>query len=208
MKHKLNFVITQVIRAVLILFVPYLIYIKDYLFAFGAFLAVLLSLAPAIIKRNYRIIMPWPLEFLIVLALCLHIVGVNFKLFDIPFWSNFMHFSGSAVIALLAFIGVYTLNFTKRIKLNLFMIGFFTLVFAIAIGALWEIGEFFCDAYLGTITQRGGLADTIWDLIFDVIAGAVVAIAGILYVKYAPKRANGIVEDMLKERNRKTKKEV
>ncbi len=47
-----------------------------------------------------------------------------------------MHFFGSAIVAVLAFITVYTLNF---------MIGFFTFVFAIAIGALWEIGEFFCD---------------------------------------------------------------
>lgn len=56
-----------------------------------------------------------------------------------------MHFFGSAIVAVLAFITVYTLNFIKKIKLNFFMIGFFTFVFAIAIGALWEIGEFFCD---------------------------------------------------------------
>lgn len=204
MRYKLNFRITQIIRAILILVVPYFIFRKNYLFALTAFIAALLSVIPAIIKRNYRLAIPWPLESLIAILLFSHILGVNFGLFDIPSWSKFMHFFGSTIVAVLAFITVYTLNFIKKIKLNLFMIGFFTFVFAIAIGALWEIAEFFCDVYLGTAFQKG-LNDTMWDLVFDSLAGIVAAIAAVLYVRYAPKRASGIVEDILKERKKRKK---
>jgi DNA polymerase len=66
------------------------------------------------------------------------------------------------------------------------MIGLFTLVFALAIGTLWEIGEFASDKFLGTTAQGDGkdpLVDTMLDLISDGITGLLVALIGASLVK-------------------------
>ena len=93
-----------------------------------------------------------------------------------------MHFLGTAVIALIALIIVYALNMTKQVKLSGFMIGFFTVIFALAIGSVWEISEFLIDGILGTDLQRDYISDpiidTMNDLIWDGIAGLFVAIVG------------------------------
>jgi len=171
------------IRAILIILTLILIFQRDFLFAFSALIATLISFAPVFVERNYNIDFPWIIEFLIAFTLLLHILGEFFKLYTlIIFFSPLMHFFGTATIALLAFIIVYTLNLTKHVKLSPFMIGLFTLIFALAIGTLWEIGEFASDRFFGTHNQGDGrnpLVDTMLDLISDGITGLVVALLGI-----------------------------
>ena len=79
------------------------------------------------------------------------------------------------------------------IKTSPKMIAMFSFAFALAIGALWEIGEFTMDSFLGPISNNAltqtvvngcGLVDTMKDLIGDSIGALFTAIMGYLYLKW------------------------
>lgn len=171
------------LRILLVLVTVYLIYKQDFLFAFASLIALIIAFTPALIEKNYKVSLPWLVEFLILLTLVLHIIGSLLDWFSsIGFFSSLMHFLGTTTVALLAFIIVYTLNLTKKVRLSPLFIGIFTVVFALAVGAVWEIGEFACDQTLGTNFQRDygldPIVDTMYDLIWDFIAALFVAILG------------------------------
>jgi hypothetical protein len=174
-------------RALLIAISLYLIYQHDFVFASAAIIATAVSFLPVLIEKNYKLTLPWIIQFLIVLALLLHIFGTILNWYSsFFFFSPLMHFIGTAVIALLAFIIIYSLNLTKYVKLSSFMIGFFTFMFAMGIGAMWEIGEFSLDKTIGTHNQGDGinpLDDTMYDLMWDGVAGLIIALFGSALVK-------------------------
>jgi len=200
---KITHILNQTMRLFLILIAIYLIVKKDYLFAIAAVIASLLSFLPAIVKKNYKISLPFIINFMITSVLFLHILSVFFGWFDsIPNWSYGMHFLGTATIAILAFMTIYTLDYTKKIKLNIGMMVFFTIIFSIAIGATWEVGEFFTDKLLGTNSQGDTaptpLDDTMWDLVWDFVAGVIVGISGGYFTKRFPKDLEGVARSIIK----------
>ena len=91
------------------------------------------------------------------------------------------HFVGTATIAMIAFMVVYTLHFVGKIKMTIPMIGLFTFTTSLAIGALWELTEFSVDQLFGT-KSLGDINDTIEDLFLDSVAGILIAFLGMLYV--------------------------
>ncbi|MBI5810298.1 MAG: hypothetical protein HZB21_03805 [Deltaproteobacteria bacterium] len=165
---------------------PYEIYRGEYLFAFAVFLAAGISLIPSVVERNYRITLPFELDLLITLSLFLHtFMGEGLSLYKrLWLFDKMLHLYGSAVIALLAFLFVYTLHYTKKVRLTVPLIGFFTVIFALAAGGLWEMGEFGVDNIFGKQTQDG-LDDTMYDMINDFIGGVIVAMLGMAYVRYS-----------------------
>ncbi|MFQ5328409.1 MAG: hypothetical protein ACE5D4_00275 [Thermodesulfobacteriota bacterium] len=179
-------VLSWFMKLILIGSLPYSLYDGDYLYAIAATVAIALSLTPSIIQRNYRVTLPFELDFLITLSIFAHIVfGEQMHFYErFWLWDKILHVYGSAVISLLAFIIVYTFHSTGKLKLTLPFIGLFTVVFTLAVGGLWEIGEFTVDKLLDLNTQRG-LDNTMWDIINDLIGGSLAALLGMLYVRYS-----------------------
>lgn len=165
---------------------PYLVYTGNYLFTIVTLLAVALSLTPSIIERNYRIQLPFELDLLITLSIFLHTFLGEWLMFyeRVWMWDKFLHFFNSAVVAILAFVAVYSLHYTKKLRLTVPFVGFFTLIFSGAMGAVWEIIEFWVDIFFSQ-TMQGGLNDTMWDLMYDLIGGGIIAVLGMIYVKYS-----------------------
>ncbi|MEO8057246.1 MAG: hypothetical protein ABI671_02895 [Burkholderiales bacterium] len=62
-------------------------------------------------------------------------------------------------------------------------------VFAIAVGALWEIFEFAADQWFGMQMQKpmfgdpSGLTDTMWDLIVDTLGAGAISVFGWWHMK-------------------------
>jgi uncharacterized membrane protein YjdF len=121
-------------------------------------------------------------------------------------WDVLIHISSGAAFAIIGFIILYILYKTDKIKTSPKIIAIFSFVFALSIGALWEIIEFTIDSAFGTHMQSGsfywikmqscGLADTMKDLIDDSIGALFSAIMGYLYIR----RESGIVvKPMVKE---------
>lgn len=165
---------------------PYEVYNGQYLFAVAVAVAALLSLIPSIVQRNYRVTLPFELDLLITLSLFLHtFMGEWLNLYHrVWLYDKVLHVYGTAVIAMLAFLITYTLHYSRKVRLSIPLIGFFTVIFAMAVGGLWEIGEFTVDSLFNTHAQDG-LADTMWDMINDLAGGFVIAVLGMLYVRYS-----------------------
>lgn len=172
-------------RALLALLLPYEIYRGDYLFAAATAIAIAISLVPAVVERNHRMHLPFEFDFLITLALFLHtFLGEGFMFYEKVYaWDKALHLYGTAVISLLAFMIVYSLHYTRKLRLTIPLIGFFTVTFALAVGAMWELCEFAVDLLFDKNTQKG-LDDTMWDIFYDLVGGTVVAAFGMVYVRY------------------------
>lgn len=165
---------------------PYAVYKGRYLFAAATGIAILLSLLPSIVEKSYRVTLPFELDLLITMMIFLHtFFGEWLKFYDrIWLWDKILHIYGTGVIAILAFMIVYTLHYIKKIRLTLPLVGLFTIIFAMAVGGFWEIGEFAFDNIFNKDTQNG-LDNTMWDLVNDLIGGTFIAAMGIVYIKYS-----------------------
>src|SRR3972149_563683 len=173
-------------KLLMVLLLPVELYKGDYLFSILLVFSVILSLIPSLVERSYRVTLPFELDLLITLSIFLNTFmgeGMNFYQ-RVRLYDKVLHIYGSAVVGLLAFVVVYTLNYTRKVRLSLPFIGFFTFTFAMAMGGIWEIMEFAVDSLFGKTTQNG-LADTMWDLINDFVGGVITAAIGMLYVKYS-----------------------
>lgn len=196
-------VITWLLHGVLITLLATAVWERQYLHSIVAVIAIVLALLPAIAKRNWRITVPWGFEVLLILALSLHISGIVFRWYDVfSWWDTMTHLIGSATVAILAFMGVYSLYVAGKIHVSVRMIGLFTFFTAMAVGALWELVEFGLDKTLGTHSQLNN-DDTNTDLINDGIAGLLVAIVGMEYLKRDPearleKRAKRLIQQLKK----------
>lgn len=177
--------LSWLMKLLMIGLIPYEIYNGEYLFAIGTITAVIISLIPSIVERNYRVTLPFELDLLITLSLFLHtFLGEGLDFYQrFAQWDKLLHVYGGLVVAVFGFVIVYTLHYTRKVRLSIPLIGLFTVIFALAVGALWEIGEFTIDNAFARHTQDD-LPDTMWDLIDDLIGGTLAAILGMLYVRY------------------------
>ena len=219
-KLSLSAGLSWLMKLLMLGMIPYEIYRGGYLFTVLILLAVVISLVPSIVQRNYNIVLPFELDLLITLSIFLHtFMGEGLDFYSKYWlWDKFLHIYGSAVTAVLAFITVYSLHYSRKLRLTLPLIGLFTFTFSMAMGAVWEIGEFAVDALFGTQAQKG-LMDTMIDLINNLIGGLVVAGLAVIYVRYAKSETRmrlakplgevfGMAErvDRMKERIKEMKK--
>ena len=74
-------------------------------------------------------------------------------------------------------------------------IAFFAFMFALGMGALWEIFEFSMDKIFGMNMQKpmfgdySGLTDTMYDLIVDAIGALFISVLGYGYLKKAKAKS-------------------
>jgi len=162
-------------------------YEGQWLNAFLAIIAFVLSFVPSIIERNLQIGLPVEIEFTFVLFLfvTLYLGEINAYYTYFWWWDIFLHTFSGVLLGLVGFILVFIFNSEERIRLHLspFFVGMFTFVFAVSIGVFWEIFEFALDKVFGFDTQHGSLDDTMTDLIVDTIGAFVIGIIGYFYVK-------------------------
>ena len=181
--------VTNGMRILLLFLLFFEIYNQNVLLSISALSALLLSVFPSYAFKNYYITLPRVVEMLVAAVLLLHIVGLSFDLYhNVTYWwwDNMTHFFGTAVIALLAFEFIFTLNYLGRIKMTERMLMLFTFSTAMAMGALWEISEFNFDQIFKT-QSLGDVYDTIEDLQFDVVGAALVSIFGYRYKQHLMK---------------------
>lgn len=173
-------------KLLMVILLPVELYKGDYLFSVLLVLSVVLSLIPSLVEKSYKVTLPFELDFLITFSIFLNtFMGEGLDFYQrVWLYDKALHIYGSAVFGLLAFVAVYTLKYTRRIRLSLPFVGFFTIIFTMALGGVWEIMEFTVDNLFDKTTQDS-LDDTMWDLINDLIGGLVTAAIGMLYVRYS-----------------------
>lgn len=117
-------------------------------------------------------------------------------------WDIALHTTSGGLLGILGVLLIYVLNEDPRVDVHLRpgFVAFFAFCFAMAVGALWEIFEFFMDQVFGMNMQKpmfgdeSGLTDTMWDLIVDGVGAAVMSISAYVYMK---RRKTSVVEEWI-----------
>ena len=177
-------IVSWVMKVLMIAMGIYSMYKNDYLWTFASFVCFFVALIPVIIKRDLKVVVPWPLDFLITLSLFLHVAGGVINIYHIiPFYDKILHFFSTMVVATVSFIIVYLIDkYWSGFHMDLPAMAFLIVILSIAGGVFWEFGEFASDKIFGTRAQLG-LDDTMWDLIYDTIGGVVAAVLGSIAIK-------------------------
>ena len=213
-QHKSSFAVYIVLRALVILVMIRQIMNQNYENVFLCILTLLLLFIPSFIQVNFKIELPTTLEIIVLLFIfSAEILGEisEFYIF-IPFWDTILHTCNGAMLGALGFSMINFLNKTDRVPMNLSpaFVAFFTLCFAVFLGAVWEIYEFTADSILHTNMQkfaledgtalvgRDALWDTMKDIIVDTVGALVMSVIGYISLKYK----KGWVEKLLLHRRK------
>ncbi len=157
---------------------------NDFFRARWGFVAVALALMPAVCERLTGIRFPWPVKFLLTLALVMHMAGGIFRFYFslYPLYDKFSHLVAAMGIALLIFIGILVLggltgnNFKRRLVVP-------TVFSAVMIlGLIWEFAELRLDITSGS-TYFVNPYDSVFDMIFNIIATLYVSVNISEYMK-------------------------
>jgi len=183
---RIGLAISHILKAFIFLMGIWSAYKQDWQWAFGCFFAFLLAMSPLFIERSYHISLPWIMELLIVVAFSFHVWGGVLHMYSVAYYDKIAHFSVSAIVAFFALVMVYLLDvYWKELHMDIFMVGFFISIFTIAMGTIWEMGEFASDQIFshGIPIAQISLYDTMTDLIADAMAGIIVGIAGAITIR-------------------------
>lgn len=157
----------------------------NYTWVPAAVVSLFVTFIPALVRRDYGIMLPIELNFLIVLALFLHVVG-GFSGFynNVPGWDHITHMMSASLVAMLGFSAVVTIDmYVESLFLPRPFLAFFIVMFTMAFGVLWELMEFANDQLAGTMLQYS-LDDTMVDMIFDGFGGFLIASLGSFYLTH------------------------
>ncbi|MBN2702204.1 MAG: hypothetical protein JXR29_12230 [Methylothermaceae bacterium] len=160
---------------------------------------ILVTLVPLLLGKRFRVFIPPEFELLATLFVFASLFLGEVRGYYVRFWwwDIVLHTASGFLFGIIGFLLVYVLNEKKEIELHMNpgFVALFAFMFALGIGALWEIFEFGMDRIFGMNMQKAmlgdslGLTDTMWDLIVDAVGAAVIAIMGYGYLKTAGTRS-------------------
>ena len=175
-------------QALIALNAVYAFLLGEFQAMFTAVLMFVLTLVPYVISERMNIKLPWFVFLLIALALWIHTAGYiqGYYVIFYPYYDKVAHLVSGTTVALLGFLGVIFLDkYWKMTLTTPFIIGF-TIIFSVALGAFWEMYEFFIDNVFGGSLagpMQNSLNDTMLDMIFVLGGSIIVAILGNFYFK-------------------------
>jgi len=150
------------------------------------------TLLPYVLGRRFRVPLPPQMEMLAVVfvyaSLGLGEVHGYYERFR--WWDALLHTGSGVLLGIFGFLLVHVMNEHERVALHLrpAFVALFAFMFAVGLGALWEIFEFAMDSAFGTNMQKSGLVDTMWDLIVDTLGAFVVSFLGWLDLRRGEER--------------------
>ncbi len=197
---KIQLIISYLIRLALVVAIGEAIFVQEWVTVFVSFLILLLTFIPAFMYRNFKIHLPIELELTTVVFVyaAIFLGMVRDYYVQVWWWDILAHAMLGIVMGFAGFLILFMLYHRNKVKASPFMIAIFSFCFAVAIGALWEIVEFFMDEAFGLNMQKSGLVDTMWDIIVDVGGALLASVIGYFYIKGgSPRLVNRIVQKFL-----------
>lgn len=157
-----------------------------YLFMF------ILSLLFVILGQLYNAKFHWLAHLLWAFMMAMHMFGFLGAYLWLPFYDDIAHVLGSSMLAFIGFAMIYSMNYARKIRISLPMMGVFTFLWTMAIGAVWEILEFIWDNIVILSYEYGfaqnSLFDTMSDLSLDATAGICIALICVFVIKHIEKK--------------------
>lgn len=156
---------------------------------------MLITLAPLIMKKRFRVFIPPEFELLAITFVFASLFLGEVRAYYVRFWwwDIALHTFSGFLLGILGFLLVHLLNEKEEIEVHMkpAFVALFAFFFSLAVGALWEVFEFSMDQFFGLDMQKAmladpsGLTDTMWDLIVDAVGAGVIAVLGYGYLKTA-----------------------
>lgn len=97
-------------------------------------------------------------------------------------WDLALHFGSAMGFGILGFLLVFMLFEGDRYAAPPWAIGALSFCLAITVGTLWELFEYAMDSLFGFNMMKSGLADTMGDIIVNMLGAALAAVAGVIYL--------------------------
>lgn len=188
--HRVVLIVLQIIMTIELMLV---LQEKQWINAFLVMAIMAVTLSPAVLGRRFGVHIPPEFQLLAVLFVFAALFLGEFRSYyaRIWWWDIALHTSSGLLMGILGFLLVYVLNENERIDLHMRprFVAFFAFLFAVAVGALWEIFEFSMDQLIGTNMQKpmlgdpSGLTDTMWDMIVNTLGALAISALGWWYMK-------------------------
>ena len=187
--------LTFILQAILFVEVMIAIWGHQWLTAVITIGIIVLTLVPFFLEKFLRVFIPPEFVLLAIAFVFASLFLGEIRGYYTRFWwwDILLHSGSGFLLGIVGFLLVHVLNETEDIGVHMKpgFVAIFAFMFAVGIGALWEIFEFSMDSLFGMDMQKemrgdpSGLTDTMWDLIVDILGALVISILGYGYVKTA-----------------------
>ncbi|MCL7487244.1 MAG: hypothetical protein M8357_03595 [Desulfobulbaceae bacterium] len=154
---------------------------------------IIITLVPLFLKKGLHVFIPPEFELLAIAFIFASLFLGEVRGYYVRFWwwDILLHTASGFLLGIVGFLLVHVLNEMEEIDLHMKpgFVAFFAFLFAVGMGAIWEIFEFGMDHFLGTNMQKpmlgdpSGLTDTMWDLIVDTLGALIISVLGYSYLK-------------------------
>ena len=191
--QQVHRVITIFTKATMLIGAMLALYQRQFLMAAEIMTILFITFLPITLGKRFHFKIPHEFELLAIIFIyaSLFLGEVHNYYIVYWWWDVVLHTGSGLLLGIIGFLLVYVLNEKDDINLDLtagFM-GLFAFVFAVALGAIWEIFEYSMDILFGLDMQKtmfndtSGLTDTMWDLIVDTVGAAIISILGYGYFR-------------------------
>lgn len=161
--------------------------------AFLTTMIIAITFFPLLFERQLRIHIPPELQLAAIgfVFASLFLGEIHDYYTRFWWWDIALHTMSGFLLGILGFLLVHIMNETQKINvyMNPGFVAFFAFMFALGVGALWEIFEFAMDSLFSMNMQKpmlgdpSGLTDTMWDLIVDALGALIISVLGWRYLK-------------------------
>ena len=160
---------------------------------------IIITLFPVLLARKFNVHVPAIFQLLAIAFVFASVFLGEVHGYYTKFWwwDIALHAGSGFLLGIIGFLLVYLLNENEFIHLQMMpgFIAFFAFMFALGMGASWEIFEFSMDKIFGMNMQKpmfgdySGLTDTMYDLIVDAIGALFISVLGYGYLKKAEAKS-------------------
>lgn len=181
------------LQVILILGLAAAVWERQWLTAATTAAVIATTLFALVLGRRFKVFVPPEFEVLAVVFLfgSLFLGEVRGYYLRFWWWDIALHTASGFLLGILGFLLVYVMNETENVEVNMRprFVALFAFMFAVGLGALWEIFEFSMDQLFAMDMQKemmgdpSGLTDTMWDLIVDTLGAGIIAVMGFGYLR-------------------------
>lgn len=186
--HRLITILTVVIQAWLAVGMMFFIVRHDWENVFLTATVIALVVIPEFVSRQYRIHIPPEFQLVATAFVFLSLFLGSARDFYYRFWwwDMALHTTSGFLLGIVGWIVLFLLLQTDRLPraVGPGLVCAFAIAFAVTLGVLWEIFEFAIDSiwpHVNMMSNETGVADTMHDLIVNLIGAVVVGLMGLAY---------------------------
>jgi hypothetical protein len=176
-----NLITSYSMKIVLITTIIIATWKSEWIWVIGCIAGILITFSPSIIKRNIKIMLPWPIELLIATVAALNMIGVLLSAYyTIPGFPQFVDFLTSILVAFLAFALIYIIDeYWDGLNMDKYAMAFVVVTTTMASCVVLEFIKWF--KIFGA--KQSSVEGVLISLLVGTIGGFVTAFIGVNLIK-------------------------